>query len=171
MIFNAPDPVYGGIMLISGGIMCLKVYINSLGSDTTDSETHADIETKLHDMIWNKLLSSWCDAPPMETLTPEISDEEKTSIAAFIADINTGRKILSIGRNPITLVVASSSLEAADKLWYKVAVDGLENTCKFVFNAESMRMQFDLKSLDIYIFIDKKEYLLCRRQILGRSEW
>lgn len=150
--------------------MCLKLYIKSSRSNTTDEEEHRDVETKLHDMIWCMLLSSWCEAPHMETLTPGISEEEKTTIATFIADINTGRRIICIGRNPITLIMVNSSLEAAENLWYKVAIVGLGNACKCVFKTESMKAQFGLKSLEISATIDKQEYLLCRRQIIGRSK-
>lgn len=127
--------------------MRLRVNIERLGKENTDEGS------KGHDMIWDMFMRSCNRGFDYDKVTG-LRDDRKC-IDDVVDHITTdGRTITHIGRNPISIMIHCPHLDAVDLLWGEMPPDVVLHNDKF----------------NLSFTMNKDEYNLCRRQIIGKGE-
>lgn len=139
--------------------MCLK--INILTDDNRDGNVDA-----LGRAIWIRLMSF----PHSDLQKRTLPDKEIRLIHNFLVQItNIGCQIVHIGRHPPSLVVYCPTIVVAETVLFNIEGNILDSLYYRVFG-EPLKKQFNLKTLQLSVTIDKNEFLFCIRAIIGKGE-
>lgn len=147
-----------------GGNMSLKINF-TMDDNMEETSNLTRIADELGEAIWYRLMSCYND---LESALPD-KHKERRDIRNFLKNISScGCQIVHILPQPVCLVVNCPDVGVADRLSSNVEQKSLDAACNAVFQ-DLLKAQFSLDTLQLSLTLDKKELLMCIRNIIGKG--